>query len=213
MTSRRRFDIGSQGGYSRFVRIAKVALPALALVLVALVVIWPQIRQSFEDGFSLEFAQIGEGLVPTQRLVNARFQGVDSSDQPFSVTADLAEETAPGSGVVRLDNPKADIAFKDGTWAMVSALRGLYDQAAAVLTLEGGVDLFQDTGYELHTPSAIIDVKAGTAHGTQPVNGQGPLGTMEAEGFKIDRQAQTVELTGKARVVIRPGALNGKAAQ
>lgn len=209
----RRFDLGSGPGYSRFVRVAKVALPAMAMVVIALVVVWPQLRQGLENSFSLEFAEISGGLMPTQRLVNARYQGFDSEDQPFSVTADLAEETEPGSRIVRLDNPKADVAFKDGTWAMVQAAQGIYDQATAVLTLEGGVDLFQDTGYELHTPAATIDVKSGTAFGTDPVNGQGPLGSMNAEGFTIDRQAGVVQLTGKARLVIRPDALEGETAR
>lgn len=194
------------GRYSRFVNLMKVALPALALLLTLMVVAWPRLQNTASDLFAVSFGTLSGGSVGSQRLVNARYHGTDADNQPFMVTADLAEETEPGSRVVRLTNPKADMTSSDGAWMMMAARTGQYSQDKGDLTLSGGVDLFHDDGYELHTPSATLNLRAGTATGTEPVNAQGPLGSLTAEGFTYDRDAGRVEFTGRARLLLRPDA-------
>lgn len=192
--------------YSRFVNLMKVALPLVAVLLVSAVALWPQLRDLGEDGFSISFADLGREVGLTQRLVNARYYGTDSDDQPYTITADMAEETEPGSSQLRLDNPKADITLNDGAWLMLDADAGLYRQADGVLDLSGAVNLFHDQGYEIHTTAATIDVQAGKAHGDQPIRGQGPFGELEAEGFRLTDTGKRIEFTGKARLLLRPSA-------
>lgn len=194
-------------GYSRFVALMKLALPLVALVLVMLVVLWPQLQERAADMFTVGFADLDGRMAESQRLVNARYYGTDAEDQPFTITADLATETAPGSRVVRLDNPKADIALNEGAWIMLGAAEGLYHQETTVLELAGGVDVFHDAGYELHTSSVTVDMTAGTARGMEPVAGQGPFGELAAEGFRLSRDGRTVVFTGKARVLLHPTAV------
>ncbi|MFA7430287.1 MAG: LPS export ABC transporter periplasmic protein LptC [Rhodospirillaceae bacterium] len=194
------------GRYSRFVNLMKVALPALALLLTLLVIAWPRLQSTTSDLFAVSFGTLSGRNIDSQRLVNARYHGTDSDNQPFMVTADLAEETAPGSRVVRLTSPKADLTFDDGSWVMMTARTGQYMQDTNDLDLSGGVDLFHDEGYEMHTPAMTVNLRAGTVTGTQPVTAQGPLGSLTAEGFTYDRDAGRVEFTGRAKVLMRPGA-------
>jgi lipopolysaccharide export system protein LptC len=194
------------GRYSRFVSLMKVALPALALVLTLLVIAWPRLQNTATDLFAVSFGSLSGSSVDSQRLVNARYHGTDSDNQPFMVTADLAEETTPGSRIVRLTSPKADLTFEDGSWVMMTARTGQYAQDKNDLTLSGGVDLFHDEGYEMHTPSMTVNLRAGTVTGTQTVTAQGPLGSLTAEGFTYDRDAGRVEFTGRAKLLMRPGA-------
>lgn len=193
-----------RAGYSRAVAMLKVALPSLAVVLVTLVVVWPQLQGSGDDAFPLSFAEIGPEAMQSQRLVGARYQSTDDSEQPFTVTADLAEETAPGSRLVRLQHPKADITLNDGVWLLLDAREGLYEQDQETLQLSGGVDLFHDGGYELHTERLTLNVAAGTADSTDPVAGQGPLGTLKSEGLRIRDGGKTVIFTGAATLVLHP---------
>jgi lipopolysaccharide export system protein LptC len=192
--------------YSQVVSWGKIALPAIAVVLAALVVIWPQLERVGDDAFSIGITAIGQRGVNLEQVVNARFFGTDSDRQPYSVTADLAEETEPGSRVVRLEHPQADIALKDGAWMMMTAQEGLYHQQSSLLELHDDVSVFHDGGYELHTERATIDMPNGKAEGDRAISAQGPFGTLQAEGFRIDRQAETVMFTGKARLVLRDGA-------
>lgn len=198
------------GRYSRFVNMMKVALPALALLLTVTVVAWPRLQNTASDLFAVSFSDLGGRNVESQRLVNARYHGTDADNRPFMVTADLAEETEPGSRVVRLTHPKADMTLGDGAWVMMGADTGLYHQQDNTLELVGGVDLFHDQGYEMHTPSVTLDMRAGTAVGDQPVTAQGPLGSLAAEGFTYDRAAGRVEFTGKARLLLRPESMPQK---
>lgn len=191
------------GRYSRFVNLMKVLLPAVALLLAVTVIAWPRLQNTAEDLFAVSFGDLGGRNVESQRLVNARYHGTDAENRPFMVTADLAEETAPGSRVVRLTHPKADMTLRDGAWLMMGADSGLYHQEGGALDLLGGVDLFHDQGYEMHTPSVTLDLRAGTAIGREPVTAQGPLGSLSAEGFVYDRSAGRVEFTGKARLLLR----------
>ncbi|MGC2854765.1 LPS export ABC transporter periplasmic protein LptC [Novispirillum sp. DQ9] len=195
------------GRYSRFVNMMKVALPALALLLTVVVVVWPRLENTASDLFSVSFSGLSGGMVESQRLVNARYHGTDSDNRPFMVTADLAEETAAGSRVVRLTHPKADLTLRDGAWVMMGADTGLYYQERGELELQGGVDLFHDLGYEMHTPSVILNMRQGTAVGKEPVTAQGPTGSLTAEGFTYDRAAGRVEFTGRARLLMRPEAM------
>lgn len=192
--------------YSRFVSMMKVVLPAVAVVLVAAVALWPQLRDMGEDGFALSFADIGREIGRTQRLVNARYYSTDADDQPYTITADVAEETEPGSPLLRLDNPKADITLEDGAWVMLGANNGLYSQADGLLDLTGEVNLFHDAGYEMHTSAATLDVEAGEAHGDRPVRGQGPFGELEAEGFRLTDAGKRIYFTGKARLLLHPSS-------
>lgn len=195
-----------RAGYSRLVAMLKVALPSLAVVLVTLVVVWPQLQGGGDDAFPLSFAEIGQEAMQSQRLVGARYQSTDDSDQPFTVTADLAEETEPGSGLVRLQHPKADITLNDGVWMLLDAREGLFQQEQETLQLSGGVDLFHDGGYELHTERLSLDVAAGTAASDDPVAGQGPLGTLQSQGLRISDGGKTVIFTGAAKLVLNPDA-------
>ena len=193
----------SSVGYSRFVSFMKFILPAAALLLVVLVVVWPQLDFK-NQRFGLRFAklQATEGDVPA--MVNARFVGSDRKEQPYTITADLARNLLFGGKSVELEMPKADITARDGSWIVLTANSGVYDQDSKKLGLEGSVKLFHDAGYEFNTKTAQIDLGLGNAESNSPVRGQGPFGQLEAQGFKLENKGQTIYFTGKSKLVIFP---------
>ena len=195
--------------YSRFVLCMKFLLPTVALGLVALLFLWPQIHID-RNQFTLSFARLKMASGELPSMVNARFVGTDRRNQPFSVTADIAKSLSLNASNVELEMPKADLALRDGTWMVLTANSGLYDQKDKTLKLQGAVNLFHDSGYEFKTAAADIDFGAGTAAGTKPVEGQGPFGQLQAEGFRIAGEGKQLFFTGKAKLTILPGAENGK---
>jgi len=192
-------------GYSRYVSFMKFMLPAIALVLVALIFLWPQIKV-VDSRFSISFKNIRATDAEDPSMINARFVGTDDKNQPFSITADLAKNVVLNSSSVELEMPKADIGIKDGTWLVVTSNTGLYDQKAKILKLNGAVNLFHDTGYEFNTEKAYIDLGKGIATSNVKITGQGPFGTLTAEGFRIENKGNHFFFTGKAKLIIQPNA-------
>jgi len=197
-------------GYTRFVRILKVLLPALAVTLVAIVVLWPQLMKE-DDRFHVGIADVDVGPDDGPSMINVRYLGTDSRQQPYVITADLARNVDSDGARVALAAPKADILLADGTWLIMSASEGLYERKGQTLELSGEVNLFHDSGYEFRTDHAVIDLDAGQARGERPVRGQGPFGDLSAEGFRITDQGKTLVFPGPARAIFYPLQDEGKA--
>ena len=196
--------------YTRFVGTMKLILPLVAGLLITLVIAWPQVGDQ-PPTLQLASAPVDIGEAEGgQKVVNARFTGVDKKDQPYVVTADEARQPNHDSDRVRLKNPKADITLNGGAWVAASAPKGVYRTKDSVLTLDGGISLFHDDGYEFRTRSATIDLERGTARGREPVQGAGPFGTLAAKGFRILEQGRRMVFTGKSKVVLYNKRSGGK---
>ena len=85
----------------------------------------------------------------------------------------------------------------------VVAERGTLRRSEQTLTLDGGVSVYSDDGYEFRTERAEIDLRARTARGDAPVEGQGPLGVLSAGGFYL---GDTIRFEGRVRLVAYPKA-------
>jgi lipopolysaccharide export system protein LptC len=194
--------------YSRFVVMMKITLPLIAAVLVGLVVVWPQFRD-VREGFRIEIARLALSL-GGQQVSNARFTGSDARGRPFTIIADSAVQAEGQPDQIRLEHPKADITMQNGAWIASSADTGRFFRTAQVLELSGGVSLFHDQGFEMHSASAQLDLKRGTAEGDERVDGHGPTGTISAAGFRVLDNGARVFFTGPAKLVLRP---DGPAAQ
>jgi len=190
--------------YSRFVAAMKMTLPSLAVVLVTVVVVWPQLAAQGDDGFALGFADLSVEA-KSERMVNPRYYGTDADEQPFTITADLAQEDESDAEKVKLAVPTADMTNEDGSWIMLGAREGVYDKTRQVLDLAGDVKMFHDGGYELHTAELSIRMEEGQAEGHTAVAGQGPFGTIQSEGLRITEKGDRVVFTGRARLILREG--------
>jgi len=189
--------------YSMFVGTMKMLLPALAAALILLIVAWPQITGE-EKKFRLGIADLGTGQLETLSMLNARFDGVDEQDQPFTVTADVATQSRESERLIELELPKADLTMTDGTWLALTARTGEFDREAQLLNLSGAVSLFHDEGFEMQTSAAQIDFNKSTAEGDQPVEGQGAAGSIKAEGFQILDRGRRIVFTGRSYLTLLP---------
>ncbi len=200
-----RRPVGGGALYSRFVGFLKLLLPMIATALVLVVLIWPQLT-SKDDGFRIGVADISVEDAKNLRMINARYMGVDDNDLPYALTADVAKQASGDDQLVQLTEPKADITLQDGTWIALTAESGSYYRDIRLLDLFGSVNLYHDQGFEFHAASAQFDLAKGDATGQDPVQGQGPFGTVEAQGFRITTGGKSIIFTGKSHMVILPGA-------
>jgi lipopolysaccharide export system protein LptC len=191
-------------GYSRFVAIAKLVLPLVAAALLALVWAWPSLRAT-DLRFRLGFSDFVTRETAGPSMINPRYVGTDKDHKPFSITSDVARNSAIDRMKIDLEVPKGDIVLNDGTWLILTAETGVYARTAKTLDLFGGVTLFHDSGYEIRTDSAYVDLEKGTAEGDRPVRGQGPFGDLRSEGFILLDKGKVIHFTGKSKLVIHPG--------
>lgn len=185
------------------VGILKILLPALAVALILLVVVWPELSRDGRD-FRVRVSDISLDQTDSLTMLNARFEGVDDKDRSFTLTADEATQTTDDENLIRLELPKGDITLEDGTWMAVTARTGRYRRDTQMLDLNGEVTLFHDRGFELRTQAAQVDLEAGVARGSENVEGHGPFGNLEAEGFEVLDRGARVLFTGRSRAVLYP---------
>ena len=189
--------------YSRFVALMKLILPVIAGILIMMVVLWPELNDH-PSRFQIGVAQIEIDGADGQKLVNARYTGVDRDNNPFSVTAETLAQNPDDETVVDLKNPKADITVSGGSWLAVMSPNGQYRKDDQVLELFGGVNAFHDLGYEFRTEHAIVNFQDGSAFGASPVHGQGPFGELQSEGFRVFESGAIIVFTGRARLLLYP---------
>lgn len=188
--------------YTKFVtRMRRVtALSAFAVIFAVLAFFFVaraprQLQLSYEKLGTLE---------NDLAMVKPRLSGVDASGNPFVITAKVAVQDAKNPKHATLQVIDGDLNTPKG-WLNVRAAHGDVDMNVNWLKLDGGLDLFTDTGYTLHTERAEVDLKRNIVQGDLPVDGQGPMGTMRADRFRYDHLAGLLTLEGHVKTVI-----NGK---
>jgi lipopolysaccharide export system protein LptC len=215
--------------YTRFVGVMKKVLLATAAALLLAVLAYA-LQPRDPKQYAMTFERMGH-VANDLTMVRPRLMGSDSDGSPFVVTADKAVQDPHNVHHAHLSNVEADLAAKEGAWYNMNAPRGLLDSDAQKLWLNGKLALYSEGGYELHTDSAFVDLapscdpKTGkpvsakplrpgrpaprcakvTVRGDHEVSGQGPLGTLRADTFHIEKAARHVFLDGHVKMVLYPG--------
>jgi lipopolysaccharide export system protein LptC len=187
--------------HSQIVSLLKLLLPAVAVALVALVLLWPQLGP-LDQRFGLKPVAVGMDDLENLRMVNPRYIGSDAQDQPYTITADQATQASGNADITDLTRPKGDIALQSGRRMALAAESGRYYKNDQVLDLAGGVNLSRDDGYEIVTSKARIDLAKNQAEGQQPVLGHGPDMVIQGQGFRIEQEGSRIVVTGPSRLVI-----------
>jgi len=200
--ARRRATAREAERYSRFVTIMKRALPLAAAALVATVLVYAlQPRQERSAHVAMTFQRLGI-VNDDLAMLKPRLTGADDQGDPYLVTADEAIQDKNNSKRATLRNVQGDVTLKDGAWVSATAPRGLFDAKSHRLALSGPIAVYSDSGYELHTASADVDMRTATIMGNQTVYGQGPFGTFRADRFRLERRSRQVLLYGHVQMNI-----------
>jgi len=192
------------GRYSRFVELMRVLLPATALALVGLVVLWPHLTGGYTGLIMPTLSSQEVARADVMRMHEPRYVGRTDSAEPYEVTAATAFLDPGRPNLIRLDRLAADIATTGRRDLKLAALHGLYNRASEKLDLNGDVELLTSDGYRFETQSALINLKAGRVQGAEPIAGSGPAGTLEADRFEILDGGDRLRFQGRVKVTVRP---------
>jgi lipopolysaccharide export system protein LptC len=206
----RRVDAQDVAVYSRFVGLMKIILPSVAALLIALVLLYSAIGGN-NDKVALTYEKL-EAQKDDMQLVKPKLTGTDGRGQPFTVTARAAKQEFGKVQRLTFFEVTGDITLEDKSWMAVEAQQGLLDADAKRMTMTGPINIYSDRGYECHTDGAIYDMASGVLSGARPVNCQGPLGLIQANGFEGLRKAGQMKFTGGVKTQFFPPPRNAKAA-
>jgi lipopolysaccharide export system protein LptC len=194
--------------YSRFVSVMKRALPVAAALLIAAVIAYSLVpRQS--DKMRLATQSIGT-IDNDLAMLKPRLTGTDRKGHPFLITADSAKQEGASTHRATLKNVEADITIAKSRWLNATAAHGFVDMEKGALALDGGIAIYSDDGYELHTSRADVDLKKGLFKGPETVTGRGPAGTLRADSFELDRLTNQLVLAGHVQMSINSGEVKTK---
>ena len=170
--------------------------------ILMLVIMWMVWGTSNHEGVRLVFSGVQKNTEGKPVMLNPRYQGVDVHNRPFTVTAHTA--TQLDNATVELNTITADTTTEHGKWAALQADTGQLNTATKQLYLTKNADLFYEGGFEIRSQYAHIDIPRGTVTGNQPVEGQGPPGTITANAFEVQDRGNRIIFTGNVRVVLYP---------
>ncbi|HIF08697.1 MAG TPA: hypothetical protein EYQ81_01830 [Sneathiellales bacterium] len=203
LTPRHAVGVKVDGGYSRFVDLMRWLLPIAALILIAVLVGWPG-RDSGDGNLTLSFVNLG-GQDESLRMISPRYVGIDSHGQPFVITADAATQEETDQDKITLDAVEADVTLKDGRWIVLQSPTGLYNRREETLHMQEWVNIYSDDGSQFNARDVMLDLANGLASSIRPVHGQGPMGLLDAHGFKILDGGKRTRFEGGVKLTIDPG--------
>jgi lipopolysaccharide export system protein LptC len=190
---------------SRLVRRLRVALPLLALALMATFFFTTKsntVDEAFLDDFKDISASTGD-----KKMANPRFAGVDEGGRPFEITAESATQVANSREIVDLEMPRATQG--DGEEAtVVTADKGLYQSETNILKLKDNVTLSHDIGantFVLRAPEATVSIKEEVVTSNTGVDGESTGGdALTADRMTAYTAEGRVIFEGNVRMRIYP---------
>lgn len=191
-------------GYSKFIRLMKYALPLIAVILMVIVITWPEMDDKIAIIPKSDLILSKPEDIGSNELLNPHFETTDAQQNPMSVTATRALQNQQNPNLVRLEKPNADLKTKDGSDVNINALNGTYEQETEKLFLQNDVKIRHESGYELQAEELRIDMKTREAFSDKDVRVDGPDATVKAKGLEGNVENGILIFKGPATLTLRP---------
>ncbi|MBP0483110.1 LPS export ABC transporter periplasmic protein LptC [Sagittula salina] len=194
------------GLYSRVIAWLKVVLPLAALALLSTLFLFSSGRDPLEN---VPFADTLEGGGTILEGVAApQYSGTTQSGDLLTMTAERARPLQGGD--IAADALVAQLRMKDGSAIDLTATLGTLRNGERRIHLDQGVIITNSLGYRLETQALVSDIDRTAAESLAPVQGEGPLGTLEAGKMQIlpadaDGAVQML-FTGGVKLIYQPPA-------
>ena len=176
---------------SRRVKLYRRVLPIVILMLAGGALTWTVFR-TVMSGVERKASETRE-----IRLDNPMFHGQDAQGRSFVVGAKGAIRD-PATGHFRLVGPLLKLNLGGRKVTELTADGGTYIETSRKVVIGPNVKISDGgSGFVLTTPEAVVDTNTGVVTGDKGVQGQGPLGTINASSYAIYDQGQRVVFSGQ----------------
>jgi lipopolysaccharide export system protein LptC len=176
--------------YSRIVAVLKLALPLVALGLLASIFL---VQTDDTIGGVLfspgDVEALGDGL----RISNPVFTGTTRGEDRFRFTAALVEPDAAPPERAAITDLAGTLELRDGPTVRLSAATGDLDVPSQRLDMSGKVVIETSDGYKIDAERATLDLRAGAFVAGDRVLSTGPLGRITSGSLHVAPAAESGE--------------------
>jgi lipopolysaccharide export system protein LptC len=191
----RRAEITRWRRRSRLILVLRLVLPAIMVAIVGLLALQVVYRSIAEQPAAQREARTAI------RLINARFVGRVEDGRPFMIGARQAIRSEDDYQSVSLVDPTL-VVGEGPTSSRIAARIGNYNERDRMLRLRGDVRIDDGKGLRFSSQEAIVDTRTGKVVGESQVQGDGPLGQLNAKSYSVEDEGDRLVFRGrvKARV-------------
>ena len=205
LARRENVHVANAVGYTRFVRIMRMALPLAAVGVITILFIRTGVEDKLIVPMESDTPEVQMQNIAKNELLNPKFESMDEKNQPYKITADRAVQGEKNKDLIMLDRPIGVMTMKDGIQVTVHSDTGAYRQDTERFFLQGGVFMEHADGYTLSSEEAHIDLKQNFAWSDKDVQGQGPDLLISAKGVRADGNTGEIIFAGPATLVLESG--------
>jgi len=199
----RQQDNTPKDGYSRMVRVFRVAFPIIALLLLASIFVLSK-TSKLREALIVTDAKLAE-LAIGQKITNPHFSGVTKAGDAFSISAEWALPDAPKPERIDLANPLTTIDFQDGSSIKSKSETGSLDLSKNLATLSGFVSLVTSDGYTARSDELNLNFETGNVISPGPVQAVGPQGSIEAGAMELRQDLNINHFGGNGVLLFKNG--------
>jgi len=197
---------GLGGRHSRRVDRLRFILPAIALMILVLIMSWPWLNGGYHGIIMPVFSRAAGLDTDAMRMHRPRYVGRTEKQEPYEVSANSAILDPKNQDMIRLDQLTAIVEQRTAENVHVRANEGLYYRSRGALDLKGDLELRIGERYTFKTSEASVNFNIGEVVGPMPVAGEGPIGTLVADRFNVSDHGKLLRFKGHVHVVYQPAA-------
>lgn len=192
--------------HSRIVKFLKLALPFSALAIVAGFGLVATQARMVPD-LDVSAVALKDGKIV---MNNPKMNGVTSDNQPYTVEATRALQSASDVNDVELEGILARIPFGSGATAQVEAPVGHLDNTKQVLKLTGGFNMTTSDGMVAKLQDAVFDFRARSLKTAMPVDITRAGTHIQADSMIITNGGASLVFEKRVRMVLLPDEMEQK---
>ena len=194
--------------HMRLVAVLKVALPLGALILLSTVFL---VSRGIDPERAVALSPVDiESLVREPRITQARFAGVTDDGAALTVLADTTWADPEGGLRLDMEGVSGTLEMLDGRVTVFASRKGLLDQEANLLRMEGDVDLETEDGYVLTMDLLTAALDRTAVRGFGDIQGLGPAGRIESRTLELSETQpgsgrHVLVFSGDVKLIYNPG--------
>lgn len=182
--------------HSRFVRVLRIAVPAIVLLSMA-VIVGISIFNPFRILTKLP-VDIGNLVVSGTKITmeTPHLAGFSPDGRPYELWAKAATQDLTDPDNVELSIMRAKVMMEDKSTLSLDARTGKFNSKTQLLHLTKDIFLQTTTGYEARLTDAVVDIAKGTVDSNQPVDVKLLNGTLLGQRMRITDNGEVVRFEG-----------------
>jgi len=182
--------------HSRFVRILRIAVPALVVLSLAAIV-GRSVINPFRILANLPL-DMGNLVVSGTKITmeTPHLSGFSADGRPYELWAKTATQDLTDPDHVELATLRAKVQMEDKSTMTMDARTGLFNSKDQLLELQKDVFLQSSTGYEARMTRAMIDIAKGTVASDEQVDVKLLNGTLVGQRLRITEHGDVVRFDG-----------------